>query len=52
MRPGVPAGVFNMVQGEGPGVGVALSSHPDIDMISFTGSARAGIEVARMPRRP
>jgi aldehyde dehydrogenase (NAD+) len=44
---GVPAGVFNMVHGDGPGVGVALSSHPDVDMISFTGSTRAGIEVAR-----
>jgi len=44
---GVPAGVFNMVQGDGPGVGVALSSHPDVDMISFTGSTRAGIEVAK-----
>jgi aldehyde dehydrogenase (NAD+) len=44
---GVPAGVFNMVHGDGPGVGVALSSHPDIDMVSFTGSTRAGIEVAR-----
>lgn len=44
---GVPAGVFNLVQGDGPGVGVALSSHPDVDMISFTGSTRAGIEVAR-----
>ena len=44
---GVPAGVFNMVYGDGPGVGVALSSHPGIDMISFTGSTRAGIDVAR-----
>ncbi|ACO47708.1 aldehyde dehydrogenase family protein [Deinococcus deserti] len=44
---GVPAGVFNLVQGDGPGVGVALSSHPDVDMVSFTGSTRAGIEVAR-----
>jgi aldehyde dehydrogenase (NAD+) len=44
---GVPPGVFNLVHGDGPGVGVALSSHPDIDMISFTGSTRAGIEVAR-----
>jgi aldehyde dehydrogenase (NAD+) len=44
---GVPPGVFNMVQGDGPGVGVALSSHPDVDMISFTGSTRAGIEVAK-----
>ena len=35
---GVPAGVFNLVYGDGPGVGAALSSHPDIDMVSFTGS--------------
>ena len=44
---GVPAGVFNLVQGDGPGVGVPLSSHPDVDMISFTGSTRAGIDIAR-----
>ena len=44
---GVPAGVFNLVQGDGPGVGVALSKHPDVDMISFTGSTRAGIMVAK-----
>ncbi|MBZ9603082.1 aldehyde dehydrogenase family protein [Phyllobacterium chamaecytisi] len=44
---GVPAGVFNLVHGDGPNVGVALSVHPDIDMISFTGSTRAGIEVAK-----
>jgi aldehyde dehydrogenase (NAD+) len=44
---GVPAGVFNLVYGDGPGVGVALSSHPQVDMMSFTGSTRAGIEVAR-----
>ena len=44
---GVPAGVFNLVQGEGPVVGAAMSAHPDIDMISITGSTRAGIEVAR-----
>ncbi|BBZ47805.1 aldehyde dehydrogenase family protein [Mycobacterium parmense] len=44
---GVPAGVFNLVNGDGPGVGVALASHPDIDMVSFTGSTRAGVEVAR-----
>lgn len=44
---GVPAGVFNLVNGDGPGVGVALASHPDIDMVSFTGSTRAGIEVAK-----
>lgn len=46
-KAGVPAGVFNMVQGDGAGVGEALSSHPDIDMVSFTGSTRAGIAVAR-----
>ena len=44
---GVPAGVFNLVNGDGPGVGTALSVHPDVDMVSFTGSTRAGIEVAR-----
>jgi aldehyde dehydrogenase (NAD+) len=44
---GVPAGVYNMVNGDGPSVGQALSSHPDIDMVSFTGSTRAGIAVAR-----
>ncbi|MCT1352259.1 aldehyde dehydrogenase family protein [Gordonia hongkongensis] len=44
---GVPAGVFNLVNGDGPGVGAALSSHEGIDMISFTGSTRAGIEVAK-----
>jgi aldehyde dehydrogenase (NAD+) len=44
---GVPAGVYNLVFGDGPGVGVALSSHPDVDMVSFTGSTRAGIDVAR-----
>jgi aldehyde dehydrogenase (NAD+) len=44
---GVPKGVFNMVQGDGPTVGAAMSSHPDVDMVSFTGSTRAGIEVAK-----
>jgi len=44
---GVPAGVFNLVNGDGAGVGSALSSHPDIDMVSFTGSTRAGILVAK-----
>lgn len=43
---GVPAGVYNMVNGDGPGVGVALAQHPDIDMVSFTGSTRAGVSVA------
>ena len=42
---GVPAGVFNLVNGDGPGVGNALSSHPDVDMLSFTGSTRAGTSV-------
>jgi aldehyde dehydrogenase (NAD+) len=44
---GVPAGVFNLVNGDGATVGAALSSHPGIDMVSFTGSTRAGILVAR-----
>ncbi len=44
---GVPAGVFNLVSGDGPTVGAAISSHPEVDMVSFTGSTRAGIEVAR-----
>ena len=44
---GVPKGVFNMIHGDGPTVGAALSAHPEIDMVSFTGSTRAGIEVAR-----
>jgi len=44
---GVPPGVFNLVHGDGLGVGVPLSSHPEVDMISFTGSTRAGIEVAK-----
>ncbi len=44
---GVPAGVFNLVNGDGPTVGAALASHPDIAMVSFTGSTRAGISVAQ-----
>jgi aldehyde dehydrogenase (NAD+) len=44
---GVPAGVFNLVNGDGPTVGAAISSHPEVDLVSFTGSTRAGIEVAR-----
>ena len=44
---GVPAGVFNMINGDGPTVGEAMSSHPGIDMMSFTGSTRAGISVAK-----
>jgi aldehyde dehydrogenase (NAD+) len=43
---GVPAGVFNLVHGEGPVAGAALAAHPDVDMLSFTGSTRAGAEVA------
>jgi aldehyde dehydrogenase (NAD+) len=43
---GVPAGVFNLVSGEGPTVGAAISSHPDVAMVSFTGSTRAGVAVA------
>ncbi|MEX0285060.1 MAG: aldehyde dehydrogenase family protein [Paracoccaceae bacterium] len=39
---GFPAGVFNLVNGDGPGVGTQLSGHPDVDMVSFTGSTRAG----------
>ena len=44
---GVPAGVFNMLNGDGPVVGTALSKHPDVDMMSFTGSTRAGSLVAQ-----
>jgi aldehyde dehydrogenase (NAD+) len=44
---GYPAGVFNMIHGTGPAVGRALTSHPLVDMISFTGSTRAGIDVAK-----
>ena len=44
---GFPAGVYNMVNGDGPGVGGVISSHPDVDMVSFTGSTRAGILVAK-----
>ena len=44
---GVPRGVFNLVNGDGPTVGEAISRHPDIDMVSFTGSTRAGILVAK-----
>ncbi len=44
---GVPAGVFNMVFGNGPGVGAAISEHPDIEMVSLTGSTRAGIQVSK-----
>jgi aldehyde dehydrogenase (NAD+) len=43
---GLPPGVFNLVSGSGPAVGSALAGHPDVDMLSFTGSTRAGIEIA------
>ena len=44
---GIPAGIFNVVNGYGPTVGAALSEHKDVDMMSFTGSTRAGIAVAQ-----
>ncbi|MBC8380582.1 MAG: aldehyde dehydrogenase (NAD+) [Porticoccaceae bacterium] len=44
---GFPAGVYNMVNGDGPNVGAVIASHPDVDMVSFTGSTRAGILVAQ-----
>lgn len=44
---GCPAGVFNLVNGDGPGVGAAMSAHPGIDMMSFTGSTRAGVAVTK-----
>ncbi|MDI5936138.1 aldehyde dehydrogenase family protein [Halomonas kalidii] len=44
---GIPPGVFNLVNGDGPGVGAALSAHPDVDMISLTGSTRAGVLVTQ-----
>ncbi|TVT50355.1 MAG: aldehyde dehydrogenase family protein [Denitromonas halophila] len=44
---GFPAGVFNLVNGDGTGVGTQLSGHPDVDMISFTGSTRAGIAISK-----
>ncbi|WP_367714347.1 aldehyde dehydrogenase family protein (plasmid) [Nitratireductor sp. GISD-1A_MAKvit] len=46
-KAGVPAGVFNLVNGDGPTVGEAMSRHPDIDMMSFTGSTRAGTSVMK-----
>ena len=45
---GVPAGVFNLVNGDGPTVGEAIASHPEIDLVSFTGSTSAGIKVAKL----
>ena len=44
---GVPAGVFNLVNGDGPTVGQAIASHPGVDMVSFTGSTRGGVAVAK-----
>ena len=44
---GVPKGVFNLVNGDGPGVGTQLSGHADVDMVSFTGSTRAGIAISK-----
>ena len=44
---GVPKGVFNLVNGDGPGVGSALTAHPDVDMVSFTGSTRAGKQISK-----
>ncbi len=44
---GVPRGVFNLINGDGPTVGSALVSHPEVDMVSFTGSTRAGVSIAR-----
>lgn len=44
----VPKGVFNLVDGDGPTVGEALARHPAVDMVSFTGSTRAGVQVAKM----
>ena len=48
---GVPPGVFNLVNGDGAGVGSVLSSHPDVEMISFTGSTRAGRAISARRRR-
>lgn len=45
---GVPAGVFNLVNGDGPTVGEAIAGHPEIDMVSFTGSTTAGVRVAKL----
>src|SRR5262249_39086874 len=45
---GVPKGVFNLVHGDGPTVGEAIARHPGIDMVSFTGSTRAGVQVAKL----
>ena len=45
---GLPAGVFNLVNGDGPTVGEAIAAHPEIDMVSFTGSTAAGVRVAKL----
>ena len=45
---GLPAGVFNLVTGTGPVVGEAIAAHPDVDMVSFTGSTRAGKRVSEL----
>jgi aldehyde dehydrogenase (NAD+) len=45
---GIPAGVFNLVNGDGPTVGEAIAAHPEIDMVSFTGSTTAGVKVAKL----
>ena len=47
---GVPAGVFNLVNGDGPTVGEAMSSHPGIDMMSFTGSTQLVSQWRRVPQ--
>ena len=44
---GIPAGVFNLINGDGAGVGTALTGHKDVDMVSFTGSTRAGIAISQ-----
>ena len=44
---GFPPGVFNLVNGDGAGVGAHLTSHPDVDMVSFTGSTRAGVAISK-----
>lgn len=46
-KAGTPAGVFNMIQGQGSEIGSALSKHPDVDMISFTGSEAVGIQISK-----
>lgn len=45
---GLPPGVFNMINGDGPTVGEAMARHPEVDMVSFTGSTRAGVQVAKI----